>query len=589
MGTTGKRKLSTMILAMLTVFTMGTTMLMPQEASAASKPGQVKGLKVSSRSYNSLNLSWKKVKGAKNYQVYQATKKSGKYKKVKTTKATVYTKTGLKTGQKYYYKVKAIKGSRSGKYSVIKSAAPKLAKPTAVKVSGQESAVKVTWKKVSGAKGYQVYRATAKAGSYSKVKTTGAASFTDKDVKAGKTYYYKVRAYKDAAYSGFSDVISAKAKAGVAKPEKPEQEPVPEDTPKPTPPGALPHTPGTVPEIGYPQLQIGEAKVIITWDVIPDAEGYQLQKWMYTDKNSWPENYQEIARLEGKNNTSVVDKDIKARHTVRYRVRGYKTYIKNGKTQYVYGPWSSKGGNVIKDNHMVQHEVIPEGEMYKEIDLEKVLKDIEEVKRTGKEINKSKTYLLEKDGMETTTSAYYIGAEDDVRVGTGHGDVSDYGAYAPVEGPWYGSNYVLMLSDPEVTAYYTLDGSIPSPTNGTKVTKDDGRVKMRAPVHVKYGSLSEEITVKIHFYRNGKLYSMLYDHDTDLFCVHGKSYGNGISVEDVKNSGYTIAEWVEMEKRLNSNDWYEYLPENDALLELKEQHPGDWWERLPEDVTTLYQ
>ena len=58
---------------------------------------------------------------------------------------------------------------------------------------------KIKWYKVSNAKGYQIYRATSKSGKYSKIKTItsrSTTSYTNKSLTLGKTYYYKVRAYK---------------------------------------------------------------------------------------------------------------------------------------------------------------------------------------------------------------------------------------------------------------------------------------------------------------------------------------------------------------------------------------------------------
>ena len=54
-----------------------------------------------------VKLSWTKVKGAKRYTVYQATKEGGKYKKVATTKKAYYTVKNLKAYKDYYYYVKA--------------------------------------------------------------------------------------------------------------------------------------------------------------------------------------------------------------------------------------------------------------------------------------------------------------------------------------------------------------------------------------------------------------------------------------------------------------------------------------------------
>ena len=54
----------------------------------------------------SAKVSWDKVEGVKYYQVYQASSKSGTYKKVKTTTNTSATIKSLKTAKTYYFKVR---------------------------------------------------------------------------------------------------------------------------------------------------------------------------------------------------------------------------------------------------------------------------------------------------------------------------------------------------------------------------------------------------------------------------------------------------------------------------------------------------
>lgn len=49
-------------------------------------------------------------------------------------------------------------------------------------------------KKASGADSYKIYRATSKNGSYKCIGTTKSDSYKDEGLKAGKTYYYKVKA-----------------------------------------------------------------------------------------------------------------------------------------------------------------------------------------------------------------------------------------------------------------------------------------------------------------------------------------------------------------------------------------------------------
>lgn len=74
-------------------------------------------------------------------------------------------------------------------------------KETTVKASVTSlNKIKVSWKLVGWADGYRIYRsATGKEGSFTMLKkiTNGEVlSYTDKTVKAGRRYYYRVRAYR---------------------------------------------------------------------------------------------------------------------------------------------------------------------------------------------------------------------------------------------------------------------------------------------------------------------------------------------------------------------------------------------------------
>lgn len=60
--------------------------------------------------------------------------------------------------------------------------------------------ITLKWKKASHAEGYSVYRKAKGAGSYKKIKTTSALSWTDLSAKKGKEYSYKIVPYaKDAS------------------------------------------------------------------------------------------------------------------------------------------------------------------------------------------------------------------------------------------------------------------------------------------------------------------------------------------------------------------------------------------------------
>lgn len=140
---------------------------------------------------------------------------------VATVKTNTYTDKKLKTATVYQYKVRAYRKSGkktvTRKYSNVIKAATSPQKVTAVKAKRVKSKVKLTWKKVKGADGYEIYRATSKKGKYQKIKTLKKGtivSYTDGKAKKGKTYYYKVRAVKNAGKTSVKGTSSNAVRCG---------------------------------------------------------------------------------------------------------------------------------------------------------------------------------------------------------------------------------------------------------------------------------------------------------------------------------------------------------------------------------------
>lgn len=105
-----------------------TTVINKVTTAVKEKLSKVTKLKVKNKKKRKAVITWKKVKNASGYQIYRATKKNGKFKKVKTVKGNgvvKYTNTKLKKNKKYYYKVRAyrtVKGKKVyGAFSVKKS------------------------------------------------------------------------------------------------------------------------------------------------------------------------------------------------------------------------------------------------------------------------------------------------------------------------------------------------------------------------------------------------------------------------------------------------------------------------------------
>lgn len=186
--------------ALATVMVASTLAIGGVSASAATvkKPTKVKAVNVT----KGIKISWKKVKGAKKYKVYR-----GK-KAIKTVKKAKYTDKKAKAGKTYKYCVKAIKGSEKSKASK-KVKVTRLTKPVISSAKAVSNGIKLTWKKVKGAKKYQVFKKTT--GKFAKVATvTGKVNYTDTKAESGTPTAYAVK-----AVNGKSKSVASKATAKV--------------------------------------------------------------------------------------------------------------------------------------------------------------------------------------------------------------------------------------------------------------------------------------------------------------------------------------------------------------------------------------
>ncbi|WP_269476910.1 hypothetical protein [Hominibacterium faecale] len=181
-----------------------------------------RGIRFTKASTSSISIGWEKAANISGWDIYRSTSASGKYQKVGTAAASnnSFTDTKLTSGQSYYYKIKAYQVKDSKRYdadfSNIAAATTKPGKTAMKKAKAGKKKAAVRWKKVRGADKYQIYRAVKKNGSYKKVKTVSGkkTSWTNKKLKKGKRYYYKIRAVRylggKAYYGAFSKKISVR-------------------------------------------------------------------------------------------------------------------------------------------------------------------------------------------------------------------------------------------------------------------------------------------------------------------------------------------------------------------------------------------
>lgn len=168
-------------------------------------------LKATSSGYNKVRLTWNKVSDAQGYSIYRTSSTNSRYVLVKTLhngNRTTFTDSGLMTGKKYFYKIKSFgtvdnKKSHSA-YSTVARGIPHLAGITSFTVSARSyRSIHLKWKRVTGARGYQIFRSYSKKGSYKLLKTLVGqtkTSYTDTaGLTMGKTYYYKIRPFTKAS------------------------------------------------------------------------------------------------------------------------------------------------------------------------------------------------------------------------------------------------------------------------------------------------------------------------------------------------------------------------------------------------------
>nr|WP_078555894.1 hypothetical protein [Bacillus alkalicellulosilyticus] len=136
-------------------------------------------LKTSSVRYDKIKVSWSKVPGVHGYEIYRSTSSTGTFSKVGTVtdgSTLTYTNTGVTTGKTYHYKVRAYRMVNGKKvyspYIKTKSGKAIPSKPSNVSAKKvNSSTATVSWSKIAGANGYQVYRSSSKDGTYTLVGT----------------------------------------------------------------------------------------------------------------------------------------------------------------------------------------------------------------------------------------------------------------------------------------------------------------------------------------------------------------------------------------------------------------------------------
>lgn len=288
-----------------------------------------------------VTVKWTAVEGADGYIVERKTGKDGTYSKILEAGSNKLSmvNSAVSTGNTYWYRVRAMKDFAGekvySKYSTEKGKTLSwtkdllMAKKPTLKSAESNGAksIRLTWSRIPGVSGYQVYRATSKDGKYTKITTVKGSTkvtYLDLNRTTGKTYWYKIRAYKTingkVVSSKYSAVLSAKPTLGKVK--------------------------------GLEEIQTTDGiSFDYQWDAVSGADGYDMKiSWKKEGSSAWSswstkatDNFEVTRPIYYLTNYYHATKDCQGRawaaqdcRTYRFKVRAYK--MVNGKKEY--GPWS---------------------------------------------------------------------------------------------------------------------------------------------------------------------------------------------------------------------------------------------------------
>lgn len=270
------------------------------------------GLKATAESATGpITLSWSKAADdVTGYRVYRYDADQDKYVYLKSTRSRKYADEDVTSGKTYQYKVRCywtIGGTNYyGNYSSVISVTTPPAKVAEVDTETRSSTyLTLSWKKVSGASGYRIYKYNTSSKSYEKVTTISkgsTVSYKITGLTVATEYQFKVRAYKKTDTGTLWGSSSSAYK----------------DCTKPAQTKNL-------------KAATKSSAVTLTWSKVASAGGYRIYRY-----NSKTKKYEKIATVKGNKTFSYKNTKLKKGSTMKYKVRAYKTY--NG-TNY-YGAYS---------------------------------------------------------------------------------------------------------------------------------------------------------------------------------------------------------------------------------------------------------
>ncbi|MBR6567890.1 MAG: fibronectin type III domain-containing protein [Clostridia bacterium] len=185
--------------------------------------------------------------------------------------------------------------------TVATASAASVKKVSSFKASATPVAVTLTWKKTSGAKGYEIQQKSGKKWkTVTNIKKQKTTSYTVKKLKNGTTYQFRIRAVNGKKKGAY---VTVKVKTGVQK----------------------------IANVKAVSTALTTAKV--TWDKA-NVTGYELQ---YSTSKKFTKKTTKTVKIKKAKTTSYTVKKLTAGKKTYFRVRGYV----NGSAKTYYGSYTT--------------------------------------------------------------------------------------------------------------------------------------------------------------------------------------------------------------------------------------------------------
>lgn len=167
-------------------------------------------------------LKWSKVTSAKKYYVYRVDEVTGALTSLGSTTKTYFTDNKAVVGTTYCYQVRAYpsKSAYRSAYSETVSCLCICGQPAvSISISSATGKPSLSWKAISGAVSYDIYRATSADGPFELLVNQTGVTFSDTTAAPETNYWYKVNALGAQEALNSVDGVAKKAYATLARPD----------------------------------------------------------------------------------------------------------------------------------------------------------------------------------------------------------------------------------------------------------------------------------------------------------------------------------------------------------------------------------